>query len=54
LPFHPLFPLPGTPGWTEHFIRSWQRLINLGGRPDPNEPPEWGPDDEEIWIDPSR
>jgi len=110
-PFPP-FPFPGTPEWTDHFIRGWRGLINEfrksgrgggqrrsnddddedfcmrryyaeknrchnrrddyahqdferaciaraterwdkcnrnGGRPDPNEPPEWGPADEEIW-----
>jgi hypothetical protein len=27
----------------------WRLCIQNKGRPDPHEPPEWGPDDEEIW-----
>ncbi len=105
--------IPGTPQWTEQFIRGMQGLINTmrsagrgsrgglpntdhchdrwaaeqarcwqrrddyahrdflggclerartrdqmcvgnGGTPDPNEPKEWGPEDEEIWINNSR
>ncbi len=104
----PPLPLPGTPEWTDHFIRGLQGLIHAfrskgrggrrrsddddychdrkqaeisrcferkddyahgdflqacqdraterwikclrnKGRPDPNEPNEWGPEDEEIW-----
>ncbi len=104
----PPLPVPGTPEWTDHFIRGLQGLIRAftssgrrggrrsddddyctdrlsaemsrcdkriddyahqdflaackqrakhrwdlcnrnGGRPHPNEPNEWGPEDEEIW-----
>jgi hypothetical protein len=28
--------------------------VSNGGRPDPNEPSEWGPGDEEIWLNHGR
>ncbi len=38
----------------ERAKKRWEMCIANNGRPNPNEPKEWGPDDEEIWIDPSR
>jgi hypothetical protein len=30
-------------------VERWRKCIANGGRPHPDEPKEWGPDDEEIW-----
>jgi hypothetical protein len=36
-------------GCLERAENRWRLCLQNKGRPDPYEPPEWGPRDEEIW-----
>lgn len=42
------------PACIERARYRWRLCLQNKGRPDPNEPPEWGPKDEEIWRNPRR
>jgi hypothetical protein len=41
-------------GCTERAKGRWTSCLRNGGRPDPSEPPEWGPADEETWFNQNR